>query len=178
MKEQILKLRAEGKNYNEIKDILGCSKGTISYHCGQGQRVKTNERRKQLIEKNPLYKKVESFKTVFKKCMRNRVEHFHRDTEKNFSYHDIIEKYGYETKCYLTGESVSFTDANSFTLDHIVPRSKGGSNTMENLGVAKPDVNQMKGNLLLNEFYDLCEKVLLHKGYKVERPLDLKAEPS
>lgn len=34
MKEGILKLRAEGKTYNEIKEILGCSKGTISYHCG------------------------------------------------------------------------------------------------------------------------------------------------
>ena len=33
MKEKILKLREEGKSYNEIKKILGCSKGTISYHC-------------------------------------------------------------------------------------------------------------------------------------------------
>jgi DNA invertase Pin-like site-specific DNA recombinase len=33
MKENILKLRKEGKSYNEIKEILGCSKGTIAYHC-------------------------------------------------------------------------------------------------------------------------------------------------
>lgn len=35
MKEKILKLREEGKSYNEIKKILGCSKGTISYHCAK-----------------------------------------------------------------------------------------------------------------------------------------------
>ncbi len=35
MKEKILKLRGEGKTYNEIKKILNCSKGTISYHCSK-----------------------------------------------------------------------------------------------------------------------------------------------
>jgi hypothetical protein len=33
LKKQIVKLRLEGKTYNEIKDILNCSKSTISYHC-------------------------------------------------------------------------------------------------------------------------------------------------
>ena len=33
MKEQIIKLRKEGKTYNEIKAIVGCAKSTISYHC-------------------------------------------------------------------------------------------------------------------------------------------------
>jgi hypothetical protein len=32
--DSILKLRASGKSYNEIVNILGCSKGTVSYHCG------------------------------------------------------------------------------------------------------------------------------------------------
>lgn len=33
-KEDILKLRAEGKTYKEICNLLNCSKGTISFHCG------------------------------------------------------------------------------------------------------------------------------------------------
>ena len=33
MKENILKLRKEGKSYNEIKEIIGCALSTISYHC-------------------------------------------------------------------------------------------------------------------------------------------------
>lgn len=35
MKEKIIKLRSEGKTYNEIKQILGCAKSTISYHCSK-----------------------------------------------------------------------------------------------------------------------------------------------
>ena len=41
MKERILALRNEGLTYNEIKDLLGCSKSTISYHCGEGQKEKS-----------------------------------------------------------------------------------------------------------------------------------------
>jgi transcriptional regulator with XRE-family HTH domain len=40
MKEQILKLRSQGLSYNQIVNKLGCSKSTISYHCGKG--VKSN----------------------------------------------------------------------------------------------------------------------------------------
>lgn len=35
MKSKIIKLRLEGKSYNEISEILGCSKSTISYHCSK-----------------------------------------------------------------------------------------------------------------------------------------------
>ena len=45
MKDEILRLRAEGKSYNEIVAILGCSKGTVSYHCGEGQVEKTKARK-------------------------------------------------------------------------------------------------------------------------------------
>lgn len=45
MKEQILKLYRQGKSYREIQGILGCSKGTISFHCGEGQKRKSYIRR-------------------------------------------------------------------------------------------------------------------------------------
>ena len=47
-KENILRLRAEGKTYNEIRDELGCSKATIAYHCGEGQKQKSRERTERL----------------------------------------------------------------------------------------------------------------------------------
>jgi IS30 family transposase len=40
-KEEILRLRAEGMSYNQIAEQLGCSKGTVSYHIGFGQKEKT-----------------------------------------------------------------------------------------------------------------------------------------
>jgi hypothetical protein len=47
VKEDILKLRSEGKSYSQIQTTLGCSKGTISYHCGEGQKQKTSARIKK-----------------------------------------------------------------------------------------------------------------------------------
>ena len=48
MKEQILALRAQGKTYAQIKAELGCSKSTISYHLGENQKQKTQDRTKTL----------------------------------------------------------------------------------------------------------------------------------
>jgi transposase len=44
MKDKILALSAEGKSYRQIQAILGCSKGTIAYHLGTGQKEKTRAR--------------------------------------------------------------------------------------------------------------------------------------
>jgi len=57
-KDNILKLYAEGKSYREIQKILGCSKGTIAYHVGKGQREKTNARttRSRTLAKRKIWK--------------------------------------------------------------------------------------------------------------------------
>lgn len=44
-KDEIFRLRGEGKSYREIQKILNCSKGTIAYHLGEGQKEKTAGRR-------------------------------------------------------------------------------------------------------------------------------------
>lgn len=45
LSEQIKELASDGKSYREIQSILGCSKGTISYHLGEGQVEKNRQRR-------------------------------------------------------------------------------------------------------------------------------------
>lgn len=44
MREQIEALRAKGYSYNQIQDELKCSKGTIAYYLGEGQKEKTLKR--------------------------------------------------------------------------------------------------------------------------------------
>jgi len=46
MKNKILELSASGMNYTQIKEELGCSKGTISYYLGEGQKEKTLARQR------------------------------------------------------------------------------------------------------------------------------------
>lgn len=44
LEPKIRALSAQGLSYNQIKAELGCSKGTIAYHLGDGQREKTRAR--------------------------------------------------------------------------------------------------------------------------------------
>lgn len=60
MKEQILKLRAKGYSYRQIQSKLGCSKGTIAYHLGEGQKEKANQRRVKHI--SAIRKYIQEFK--------------------------------------------------------------------------------------------------------------------
>ena len=60
MKEKILALREQGKSYNQIQEELGCSKGTISYHLGVGQKAKVLERTQ--IKRNHIVQYVQEYK--------------------------------------------------------------------------------------------------------------------
>lgn len=62
VKNQILELREQGYSYRQIQSKLGCSKGTISYHCGENQKEKHTERRITNRKKqHPLVRKIEYF---------------------------------------------------------------------------------------------------------------------
>jgi hypothetical protein len=44
LKDQILELKAQGRSYKDIQKELKCSKGTIAYYLGEGQKEKTQKR--------------------------------------------------------------------------------------------------------------------------------------
>lgn len=79
-----------------------------------------------------------------------------RPTEAQTKLHKLMMKY--ECRCRYCGVDVrrrSFGEkrfATEATIDHIVPRSKGGSEDMENLALACNYCNGKKGNLDLAEF--------------------------
>lgn len=49
---QILELKAQNYSYNLIAETLGCSKGTVAYHCGteQKDRAKARQIKNQSIQ--------------------------------------------------------------------------------------------------------------------------------
>ena len=49
-----------------------------------------------------------------------------------------------------------------------MPTSKGGKNTLENLGLATQDANMAKNDMLLEDFLELCKSVLTNHGYAIE----------
>lgn len=54
-KEKIFELHQEGKSYREIQKLLNCSKGTIAYHLGKGQKEASKERLVDLRARNRKY---------------------------------------------------------------------------------------------------------------------------
>jgi 5-methylcytosine-specific restriction endonuclease McrA len=178
MKEEILKLRKEGKSYNDISKILRCSKSTISYHCGDGQKEKSDERRRKR-RKNILLTKTERFIYRKNKNINEAIRRFQkRDNsvkrsvdstiETTFSWKDVIQKIGEDTYCYLSGEKINLYKDN-YNLDHIIPSSRGGDNSLDNLGITHKIVNTMKSDLTPEELIEWCKKILEFNNYKVEK---------
>jgi len=189
MKEDILRLRAEGKTYNEIKKELGCSKGTISYHCGKGQKGKAKKRQNKRRE-NVLLSKTDGFKyrntdnrfdrskdSKSKKYAVEGIRKFqkrdnsirkgvNKDIDKTFTWEDVVDKFGEDTFCYLSGEKLNLFE-NEYHLDHINPSSRGGDNSFKNLGILHRTANLMKHNLTPEELIEWCKKILIFNGYKV-----------
>lgn len=59
---------------------------------------------------------------------------------------DLIERYG--TACYLCGKEL---ERSQMTRDHVVPLTRGGSHTLENVRIACMSCDARKGNYLLSE---------------------------
>ena len=202
MKEQILAMRAEGMSYNQIVAALGCSKGTVSYHCGEGQKAKSLERNRKCKQKlHPYYLKLYRFSetrrlgVVISNEQRKdgravllfKVARFHtvlRQKGKkvmsvpSFTVDDVITKFGETPICALTGRPIDITKSRSYSFDHIVPRTRGGSNDISNMQIVCSVANQAKFNLTNDEFIELCAQVLRHQGFTVNKIAPDGIEPS
>lgn len=175
MKEQILKLRAEGLSYNQIQKIVGCSKGNISFHCGEGQKEKTNKRNRlnrsfknesdiEFYLKNRILLRIVN--TKCKKSIRNC---FKKDNVIDYNYNvdDFVKSVINNPVCYITGKKIDLLDKQSYHFDHYIPVSKGGKNDSSNLRLCLKEANQAKNDMLFEDFLELCKTVLVNNGYKV-----------
>jgi CRISPR/Cas system Type II protein with McrA/HNH and RuvC-like nuclease domain len=162
MKEKILELREKGYSYQMIAKELGCSKSTISYHLGDNQKKMAYQRVKKQRILNPWLKKQENFLDRFKnENVTYNSKYF--DRKKIKDYLDSVDK------CYLTGRKIDTLDVTTYEFDHIIPLSKGGMSSFENLGITIPEANRAKYDLSVEEFIELCKDVLINFGYTVNK---------
>ena len=177
MKDQILELRSQGKSYREIEAILGCSKSTISYHCGKGQKEKKADNQRKRRADSVISKRVEGFQ--YDRRLRDKSGDFQRGRLHGkhlagkrlmtFSWQDVIDKFGWNTTCYLTGRAINLREPHTYHFDHKVPVSRGGSSGIDNLGIAYRDANIAKSDMMIEDFICLCKEVLEFNGYQVEQ---------
>ena len=173
MKEEILKLRAEGKTYNQIKEILNCSKSTISYYCGEGQKEKTLNRERKRRKETVISRRVEKFQ--YDRKIKDKSEDFQRKREfrklgkrtLTFKWQDVIAKFGWQTNCYLTGKPINLKEPLTYHFDHKIPYSKGGSSSIDNLGIACKEANLAKSDMSVEELIEICKRILEFNGYEI-----------
>ena len=91
-KENIIRLRSEGKTYNQIVEILGCSKGTIAYHLSESVKVNYNTRKRSY--RRAIDKHIREYKESFgcidcgEKYPYYMLDLDHITNDKNFSVSD------------------------------------------------------------------------------------------
>ena len=193
LKDDILKLRSEGLTYNEIQKILSCSKASISYHCGEGQKTKnllrtSNAKKKDNLKYN-VGKKISRFnchkkesilyeKNIYKTTFMVRITAkcltFSEINSINMSKvkaQNILNMLEANPRCALTGKILEIQDTRSWHLDHIIPSSRQGDNSLENCQIVCREANQAKSDLLPEEFLELCKTVLEFHGYNIEKQL-------
>ena len=166
MKEKIIQLYNEGKSYKKIQDILGCSKGTISYHCGIGQKEKAKNRLK-------------SYKKTLAGILRRKKDNFsiangrrqgvNKRVHLPFTIREFVNKLQSDPHCYLTGREIDLFKPKTYQCDHIIPVVSGGESTLNNLGLTCKHANMAKSEMSVEQFIDLCKEVLIHHGFKVEK---------
>lgn len=188
LKQQILELRELGYGYKKIASLLSCSTSTIAYHVSPDQREKNHKRSREFKQRNVLSMKLNRFMNKTGSSNEFVLSSSRRETRKiikekrydfitrnrdmhssDFSIDEAIELIGDNPKCYLTGDPIDLTDSNQYSFDHIIPASKGGDNSLANLGICLWTANRSKSDLTLEEYLSLCHKVLTHHGYKVTK---------
>ena len=92
MKENILKLRGAGLSYKQIVKELGCSIGTVSYHCGSGQKEKTKNRNIRFKEgkTSPVIKKIKNCKCCKSVLTNSASLYCSISCHKKYQYDDYI----------------------------------------------------------------------------------------
>jgi excisionase family DNA binding protein len=73
-----------------------------------------------------------------------------------YTHLDVIEKFGKNPVCYLSGLPINYDDSTTYQLDHFIPVSNGGSSDLENMRLSNPMANQMKRDYDLIGFIKMC----------------------
>lgn len=178
--EQVKQLRDQGVGFNEIVKRLKCSKSTVHYHISDDAKKRVADQTKKYRLSRCFGRRVANFqkirnqykelkrKSTIQKAFYTKIRDFCRLHQRgkanmSFSEADVLEKIGPNPKCYLTGESIDLSKSKTYHFDHIIPRSRGGDNSLNNLGLCTKRANLAKSDMTLDELYELCEKILKNK---------------
>lgn len=118
-------------------------------------RLLSKERKRAEHRANPWVRKIANTMSGLRK--RARQANMEYEVNEKELYEKLEKQ---EFRCALSGRNL--TPENS-ELDHIIPVSKGGKHTLDNLQFVRASVNRMKGELSSREFIRICRDVCIEQ---------------
>lgn len=136
----------------DINDIESIS-NRFNISPEQCQNLKLNIQLKQGVKNNS--------KLSNEQKLSAKIARFQCDVNKSnrFTLLQFYKRFANNPICYLTREPIDLDDVETYQLDHIIPKSKGGDSTLDNCGLLKSKVNIAKLDMTPNEFIELCKKI-------------------
>ena len=168
MKEQIIKLRQEGKTYRDIQQEVRCSLSTIAYYCGENQKEKSKNRQIQL-RKNDKYVLSRKVDTYIGRVENNNIAYNKSYQKRDENHKNILNKLIENPVCYLTGRKIDLSNGSSYHIDHINPYTDSRDNSIDNAQLACRDANMSKSDMSLENYLKLCKEVLEYHGYDIKK---------
>jgi hypothetical protein len=173
----IQNLRAARLGYNKIAAETKINEGTVRYWCNPEKWKATNAKSKLAYKlSHPLMTKLSTYR--LRKSAFGKVRGFKRrggskvlngSTLNGFTLADVLQKIGPNPTCYLTGRPIDLNAPKTYTFDHITPATRGGDNSLKNLGLLCTSVNKMKSDLTVEELLAVCAEILRYNGYTVTK---------
>ncbi len=142
----------QGKTRNEVAAILGITICQVDYNRMSNARRITRAEYHDCVNRN--YKAHPYFHLKRKVWAFQQVE-----LKESFTYQDVLDKFGMEPVCYLTGRKIDYNRPETYQLDHVIPRKLKGGNTLDNLELICPWANQMKRHYPLADFLQICREI-------------------
>jgi 5-methylcytosine-specific restriction endonuclease McrA len=144
-KEQVLRLEKEADD----SKIVGCESVKVIRSEALRKRQKDYHARRKMRPNHDL---------------EGKIKRFTKDSLEVITPEQVIQKFGPNPICYLTGKRVNYQDGKTYHLDHRVARSRGGKSDLDNMEIACPLVNQAKSSMSLEDFIELCELVAANRA--------------
>lgn len=95
-----------------------------------------------------------------------------------FTYMDVLNKFGYSPRCYLTGRKINWFLAYDYQLDHVIPFANGGLSDLDNLYPLTPIANQIKFTWNLDTLLKVANNIVDYNKQNPEVLLEVKKNTS
>jgi CRISPR/Cas system Type II protein with McrA/HNH and RuvC-like nuclease domain len=159
---QVQKHKKENLSNREIARLYNCSPGTVGSHVKKiKQKLKLkNALRRAKRKENPIKYRIEGI------IKRHREYNVKRGLPRNHNIEIdkelLEEKLKSNTTCYLTGEEIDLTNSLSYEIDHIIPLSRGGKSSNDNLALVTRQANQCKGDNTVEELFHFSKRMVTY----------------